>query len=163
MGEGLPQPKEWQHPGVWVMLSGFTCWEPWPGCTGWHIGHGTGAPQEPRGVALALLHVLHSGDGNSVHWSHLGQPSVRPTHPAASAGPSGSWLHPDHPRCHLGPPQVTGTHLLLSKARSSPAWYRSFLVTRLKRNSLRLQKVTAGKVSLVAATSSSLVTWGYRK
>lgn len=59
-------------------------------------------------------------------------------------------------RCQQGPLQ--DTHLLLSRASSSPAWYRSFLVTRLKRNSLRLQKVTAGKVSLVAATSSSLVT-----
>lgn len=31
-GEGLPQPKEWHHAGVWV--SGFTCWHPWPRCLG---------------------------------------------------------------------------------------------------------------------------------
>lgn len=50
------------------------------------------SPTGAQGVALALLHVLHTGDGN---WSHLGQPSVGATRPGASAGPGGSRLHPD--------------------------------------------------------------------
>lgn len=35
-------------------------------------------PTGTWGVALALLHVLHTGDGSCVHWSHLGSSEWQP-------------------------------------------------------------------------------------